>query len=64
MGEVFVRMGTAIFVIVLVSVLSATSASAKKHRRHAMMTDSRYCKSCGLVHPEFARFCRQCGQKL
>ena len=38
--------------------------TAAQHRRHAGATERRLCRSCGLPHPPFARFCRRCGRAL
>ena len=38
--------------------------AASKNRRELAKTDLKLCKSCGTSHPDFARFCRQCGKNL
>ena len=38
--------------------------TASRHRRHAGRADARLCRTCGMPHPAFARFCRRCGRFL
>ncbi len=35
-----------------------------KSKRHVAQTTLKLCKSCGTSHPNFARFCRNCGRNL
>ena len=38
--------------------------TAARHRRAAGRADARLCRTCGMPHPAFARFCRRCGRFL
>jgi hypothetical protein len=57
-----------VFVVLLFVALSivyrVVVGTARGHRRHAMSTDVRLCRSCGQSHPAFAQFCKRCGSKL
>ena len=53
---------TALLIAALVLIL-ATSSSSKK--RPTMRSDGPHtCRGCGTVHPQYANFCRRCGERL
>ena len=49
-------------VVVVVLVLWALKASARQ--RAARPFGAGACANCGTSHPNFAQFCRRCGQRL
>ena len=51
-------------VIGLLFALVFAIAAASKNRQHVARTGVKLCKSCGMSHPNFARFCRSCGRNL
>lgn len=59
-GVPYARLGVVAAVLVVVLLI----LTAAQHRRHASATEQRLCRSCGLPHPPFARFCRRCGRAL
>ncbi|HSV12675.1 MAG TPA: zinc-ribbon domain-containing protein [Tepidisphaeraceae bacterium] len=50
--------------IALAIIFRIVAGTARNHRRHALQTDARICRSCGQSHPAFAQFCRRCGTRL
>jgi predicted nucleic acid-binding Zn ribbon protein len=50
-----------VFIIVLVVVFLVAVLSGKGTAR---LGPRRMCKSCGAIHPDYAKFCRRCGEKL
>jgi ribosomal protein L40E len=52
------------FFIAVAIIVRVVASTARNHRRHALDTDVRICRSCGQSHPAFAQFCKRCGAKL
>jgi ribosomal protein L40E len=53
-----------LLILVVGAAIGVIVATARRFRRHAISTDARLCRNCGLSHPPFAQFCRRCGSKL
>jgi hypothetical protein len=54
---------TALAIATLIVIL-AGSSPAKNKRPTQLRERPHACPGCGTVHPQYASFCRRCGQRL